>query len=438
MRLQRIRLLIILASLAIVGIIISQVFWIRKGLLINQTSFENAVVVTLERVADNIWVRFTNQTGERPKVMRISPRSYLVKMEAPIDLNYLDNQLRSEFTNPFHKIDFTYDVIEAETDVVVFSDTILVDINDEAFLPAKYLPNLTEAEYYFKVNFPQRPLVPSLMITIWATAIIILTTVIIFFTYTLFVIFRQQRLSEFQNNFINNLAHEFKTPLSTIGISANVLSEPEIIHEPERLKVYSSIILLENERLKGQVNKILELAKLENREVILRNEPIDVCQMIEEIIPAFTVQLESRQGTLVRDCPDMPCIVIADRVHLRNVINTLLDNALKYTEGPPQIKLGVQCSDKMVHISVSDSGIGISKEYHRRIFEKFFRVPTGDVHNVKGYGLGLSYVKMIAKASGWKLGLQSELNKGSTFTVGIPLNHENSNEYTEETQDPVR
>jgi two-component system phosphate regulon sensor histidine kinase PhoR len=328
--------------------------------------------------------------------------------------------------------------LEAETDVVVFSDTILVDINDETFLPSKYLPNLTEAEYYFKVNFPQRPLVPSLMITIWATAIIILTTVIIFFTYTLFVIFRQQRLSEFQNNFINNLAHEFKTPLSTIGISANVLAEPGIIQEPERLKVYSSIILLENERLKGQVNKILELAKLENREVVLRHEPIDVCQMIEELIPSFMVQLDARQGTLVRECPDAPCIVQADKVHLRNVINTLLDNALKYTEAAPKIVLGVHCSDKMVHISVSDNGIGISKEYHRRIFEKFFRVPTGDVHNVKGYGLGLSYVNMIAKASNWKLGLQSELNKGSTFTIGIPLNHENNNEYTEETQNPVR
>ena len=162
---------------------------------------------------------------------------------------------------------------------------------------------LTESGYYFKVNFPQRPIVPSIMITIWATAILILTTVIIFFTYSLVVIVRQQRLSDFQNAFINNLAHEFKTPLSTIGISAGVLKEPEIIHDPKRLQVYSNIIELENERLKGQVNKILELARLENREIILRKEPINLRQLLEEIVPPLWYSWRP-EGKFHKECPD--------------------------------------------------------------------------------------------------------------------------------------
>ncbi|HAE14678.1 MAG: HAMP domain-containing histidine kinase [Chitinophagales bacterium] len=422
MKIPRIRVLIMLAAIAIIGIVITQVFWIRKGLLINQTSFENAVVVTLDRIANNIWLKPDIPVGDRPQVIRISPRSYLVQMNMPIDLNYLDNQLRGEFTNPFHKIDFTYEVFEHSTDMMVFSDSVYVELADDDFHEARYLPNLTESGYYFKVNFPQRPIVPSIMITIWATAILILTTVIIFFTYSLVVIVRQQRLSDFQNAFINNLAHEFKTPLSTIGISAGVLKEPEIIHDPKRLQVYSNIIELENERLKGQVNKILELARLENREIILRKEPINLRQLLEEIVPPFMVQLEAREGKFHKECPDTPCVVTADRIHLKNVINTLLDNALKYSEGTPEIGIRIHCGEKNIYIQVIDNGIGIPKEYHKRIYEKFFRVPTGDVHNVKGFGLGLSYVKMIAKAAGWKISLQSELNKGSTFSIGIPAN----------------
>ncbi|HQU77693.1 MAG TPA: HAMP domain-containing sensor histidine kinase, partial [Chitinophagales bacterium] len=153
-----------------------------------------------------------------------------------------------------------------------------------------------------------------------------------------------------------------------------------------------------------------------------RKEPINLRQLLEEIVPPFMVQLEAREGKFHKECPDTPCVVTADRIHLKNVINTLLDNALKYSEGTPEIGIRIHCGEKNIYIQVIDNGIGIPKEYHKRIYEKFFRVPTGDVHNVKGFGLGLSYVKMIAKAAGWKISLQSELNKGSTFSIGIPAN----------------
>ena len=420
MRYKRIRILILLAGFAIVGIIISQVFWIRKGLLINQVNFEEAVVTTLEQITAGMWQERGIEGDAARAVIRLSPRSYLVYINTPIDVNQLNNRLKKDFANPFHSIDFTYEVFQTGTDLVVFTDSIFIgQISDVE--EAKYLPNLTESDYYFKVNFPERALIPSLMISIWAAAIVILILVLGFFAYSIFVVRRQQRLSDFQTAFINTLAHEFKTPISTIGISANVLSEQDIASEPERIGVYSNIIRLENERMKGQVNKILELASLENREVQLRKEYIAVKQVLQEVTLGFDVQLAERNGKLERHCLDEDCYLLADKVHFVNVVNTLLDNAMKYTETDPVIVFSMHRHGDSLQMSIRDNGIGIPKEYQRKIFEKFFRVPTGDVHNVKGFGLGLSYVSLIVKAHGWEIAVSSEWGKGSTFVITMPV-----------------
>ncbi len=420
MRYKRIRILILLAVFAIVGIIISQVFWIRKGLLINQVNFEEAVVTTLEQITAGIWKQKGITDDPSTAVVRLSPRSYLVHINTPIDVNELNNRLKKDFANPFHNIDFTYEVYQTGTDLIVFTDSIFISQMSDVE-ESQYLPNLTESNYYFKVNFPERPLIPSLMISIWAAAIVILILVLGFFAYSIFVVLRQQRLSDFQTAFINTLAHEFKTPISTIGISANVLSEPDIAQEPERIGVYSNIIRLENERMKGQVNKILELASLENREVQLRREYISVKQVLEELTLGFAVQVEERNGRLDRVCLEQDFYIYADKVHFVNVFNTLLDNALKYTEADPHIVFTMARVGSELQMSIRDNGIGIPREYQRKIFEKFFRVPTGDVHNVKGFGLGLSYVHLIVKAHGWKISVSSELNKGSTFVITMPV-----------------
>ncbi|MBC8045398.1 MAG: HAMP domain-containing histidine kinase, partial [Fimbriimonadaceae bacterium] len=275
--------------------------------------------------------------------------------------------------------------------------------------------------YYFKVNFPQKPVVSSIMISVWIIAILILMASVFFFGYSLNVIFKQARLSEFQKNFINNLAHEFKTPISTIAISAEVLNEDDIITQPERLKSYSEIIKNENDRLKSQVNKILQLAKLESDEIILSEESFKLNETLQQIASSFSLTVEEEDGVIKTMFHSNGAMLHADKVHFTNVINTLLDNALKYTEAKPLIELISDDDENNIYISVKDNGIGIPKEYQPKVFDKFFRVPTGNVHNVKGFGLGLNYVKMIAKAHGWDVQLHSELNKGSIFTIIIPV-----------------
>lgn len=420
MNVTAIRWVIGLGIVAIVTIILSQAFWIRKGLLINQSNFENAVSVTLGQIAAKIEIANHGKKVTDNPVIRISPHAYLVAIEEPIDLNQLDYLIRSEFSNPFHKVDFIYQVYESTRDDLVFEETVTADTENSTIIYPTNLPNLTESTYYFKINFPQRPIVNSVMLFVWATSIVALTVVLAFFGYSIDVILRQQRLSKFQKNFINNLAHEFKTPISTIGISADVLLEPDIVLDPERLKGYATIIKNENNRLTGQVSKILELAKLEEVELELNLETFPVLPLIEEILQSFSIRVEEKGGRVIRDYNTQEDLITADRIHVQNVINTLLDNALKYNDKIPEITLTVGRDQKGLFISVADNGIGISKEFHRKIFEKFFRVPTGNVHNVKGYGLGLNYVKMIAKAHKWHIRLDSQIHKGSIFTIQMP------------------
>ncbi len=421
MPVQRIRWVIIFGVIAIITVIISQVFWIRKGLVINQGNFDTAVTNALDHIATRIEFQNHGKKITPHPVVRISPHSYEVRIAEEIDLNQLDYLIRNEFSNPFHKVDFMYQVFETNRDFLVFEQTVSAnEINATIVYPTN-LPKLTESTYYFKINFPERPIVNSVMLFVWTTSIIALAIVLVFFAFTFNVIIRQRRLSEFQKNFINNLAHEFKTPISTIGISAEVITDPEIVHEPERLMSYASIIKNENTRLTGQVSKILELANLENDELVLNEEQFHLHTLIDEILLSFEVRLEEKGGKLFRELNAKKDIVKADKVHLQNVINTLLDNALKYNDKPvPEVTLITAKDDTGILISISDNGMGIEKEYHRKIFEKFFRVPTGNVHNVKGYGLGLNYVKMIAKAHKWRLTIDSELNKGSIFTLIIP------------------
>jgi two-component system phosphate regulon sensor histidine kinase PhoR len=420
MNVKTVRWLILFAAIGFIGIVFSQVFWIRKGLLINQSNFEDAVILSLEVVAEKIELTNWGTRKSLHPVERISPRSYIVNITERIDANLLHELLNESFANPFHNIDFSYEIYSTVTNELVFADTVYINesvVEDEL----RTLPVFEKPEYCFKVNFPQKPVVSSIMISVWVIAILILMATILFFGYSLNVIFKQARLSEFQKNFINNLAHEFKTPISTISISAEVLNESSIVSEPERLKNYTSIIKKENERLKHQVTKILQLAKLESDEIILSKSEFNINEVIDQLANAFRVKLKENDGSIQTFYHSNGAMLKADKVHFENVINTLLDNAVKYTEKTPSIDLITDSDYENIYVSVKDNGIGIEKEYQEKIFEKFFRIPTGNVHNVKGFGLGLNYVKMIAKAHKWQVHVYSETSKGSTFTLVIPI-----------------
>jgi two-component system phosphate regulon sensor histidine kinase PhoR len=284
------------------------------------------------------------------------------------------------------------------------------------------LPNWSSSGYYFGVQFPNRETQILNQMGIWLFSTLVLLIVILFFGYTLFVILKQKRLSEIQRDFINTMTHEFKTPISTIAVSAEVLKDPAILHQPERLLSYTAIIENENNRLKHHVERVLQMARIQPggyREE-LKKEMTDLHELIRDTSASMGLGLAEKGGTLELDLQANPGSVMADRHHMANVLFNLLDNAIKYCNHTPHIRIATRTQSNTVLMTVTDNGIGISAENQNRIFEKFFRVNTGNVHNVKGFGLGLHYVQQIIHAHRGKISLTSTPGEGCCFTVTLP------------------
>ena len=283
------------------------------------------------------------------------------------------------------------------------------------------LPAWNDYAYYFGVQFPNREAHILNQMGIWTFSSGVLLIVIVFFGYTLFVILKQKRLSEIQKDFINNMTHEFKTPISTIAVSTEVLKDPAITQHPERLLNYTTIIEKENARLRQQVERVLQVAQMDKEDIGLRKEKVDVHAVIEEAISNTSAALQEKQGSISCALTARHHTVEADKMHLTNVLYNLIDNAIKYCSGAPHIVIRTLDAGKNLLLEVQDNGIGISRENQKRVFQKFFRVPTGNVHDVKGFGIGLNYVKTIIESHKGTVDLQSVFGNGSVFKIVLPL-----------------
>ncbi|MFC6999384.1 sensor histidine kinase [Rufibacter roseus] len=274
---------------------------------------------------------------------------------------------------------------------------------------------------YLRLNFPERHtavwqsiLAPTLISYLF-TFIIILT-----FYFTLSTILRQKKISEIKNDFINNMTHEFKTPIATISLALDALVNPKVRTDEARVDYYARIIKDENRRMHHQVEKVLQTAQMERNRIQLAFEQVDVHQLIKKATEPFQLHIEQRKGVLDLKLDASTPTVWADPGHLANMIANLLDNAIKYSPNTPNIVVQTSMISNGMHISVEDQGAGMSREAQKKVFEKFYRVPTGNVHNVKGFGLGLSYVKTMAEAHSGSIHVRSELGRGSKFTLWLP------------------
>jgi two-component system phosphate regulon sensor histidine kinase PhoR len=252
-------------------------------------------------------------------------------------------------------------------------------------------------------------------------AIFFTLMIITAFYITVNALLRQKKLSEIKNDFINNMTHEFKTPLATISLAVDALRNEKVAQDREKMNYFSSIIKEENKRMNKHVETILQAAVMDRQEITLNKQPLHVHNLIHEIMDNYKLQLEEK-GARAETCLDARYDFIeADPVHFRNLISNLVDNAVKYSKESLLIKIATYNTNKFIGIRIEDNGIGMSKETVRRIFEKFFRAHTGNIHNVKGFGLGLSYVKTVVDAHDGKIKVDSVLGKGSAFTLEIPL-----------------
>ncbi len=412
------RIVIILAAISIAGITATQIYWVRKAFDLKENQFNHDVVASLTSVATKIIEIGKTPSAANNPVKQLSTNYFVVLVNGPIDNNLLEFLLLTEFEKRHVTANFEYGIYDCAEKCMAGGNSVSPQkISNRTNL--KELPTWDNDGYYFGVMFSGVEANLLSQMGIWGFSSVVLLIVIFFFVYTLLVILRQRRLSEIQKDFINNMTHEFKTPISTIAISTQVLKDPGIIQFPERLLNYATIIENENHRLKQQVERVLQMARLEKEDLGLKKEICDFHDLIHEAVKNKSFQTNGNCFILKLEA--ISSLVMMDKLHLVNVLYNLLDNAIKYNQRTPEIQILTSIQNKMLQIEIQDNGIGIHKDNLKKIFDRFYRVPTGNLHDVKGFGLGLSYVKRIVAAHKGKITVNSEPGRGSRFTIQLPL-----------------
>ncbi len=414
------RIVIVLAAISIAGITATQIYWVRKAFDLKENQFNHDVVASLTSVAEKIIEIGRTPSAANNPVRQLSTNYFVVLVNGPIDSNVLEFLLQTEFEKRNINVNFEYGSYDGTEKCMAGGNSItLQKISNSNLTQISELPTWNNDGYYFGVMFSGVEANLISQMGIWGFSSIVLLIVIFFFVYTLLVILRQRRLSEIQKDFINNMTHEFKTPISTIAISTQVLKDPGIVQFPERLLNYATIIENENQRLKQQVERVLQMARFEKEDLGLKKEMLDFHDLIREAVKNKSFQTAGSSIQLFLDADTSS--VTVDKLHMVNVLYNLLDNAIKYNARGPEIQITTRSYQGMLQIEIQDNGIGIHKDNQKKIFNRFYRVPTGNVHDVKGFGLGLSYVKRIVEAHEGKITVSSEPKHGSRFTILLPL-----------------
>ena len=355
---------------------------------------------------------------------------YLFKKRSIYErVNYqvLDSLLRYEVKMKGIEIPFEYGISSLENPSYLhYASSMKYKVSglksDKDTYSVNLFPNdYSNSESYLRVYFPNQD--RYIIRNIWmmyATSLLLILVVLGCFYVAVSTIVKQKQLADIKNDFINNMTHEFKTPISTISLATQMLGDELVTASPSMFKRYLGIIRDENKRLGSQVEKVLQTAQMERGEVRLNLGTVNVHQIIERVLENISPQIELRDGIIDIDLQAENSEIQADEVHLTNIIFNLLDNANKYSPEKPIIKITTENTEKGLSIKVSDQGIGMTKESIKQIFEKFYRVPTGNVHDVKGFGLGLSYVKKMVEEHQGRINVVSKLGEGSEFEVVLP------------------
>ena len=419
MRMQQLRFVVLLGAISIIGIISVQSYFLFKAWNIREKQLTQSLVIALKSVAENICRLNQISMPYGNPVRQMTSNYFVVDVNSVLDANVLEYYLKSEFEKLNIRTDYEYAIYDCHTDRMVYGNYISDTGSGEKAKLGNNLPKYDKYLYYFGIHFPalRSTIAQDMAILFFFSSILFLS--LVFFVYAIFVILQQKRLSELQRDFINNMTHEFKTPISTINISADVISHPDILQEPQRLFKYGSIIKQENQRLNLLVEKVLQIARIEKGGIQLKKEHIDLNALIRTIVDNSRSNLKADvniEVILDQSIDKIP----ADVLHLTNIFHNLLDNAFKYAGDKPLIRIETIKNQNYIRIIFADDGPGIDPRYRKRIFQKFFRIPTGNVHDVKGFGLGLYYVKLICRAHKWKIWLDAEQKKGTKFIIEIP------------------
>ncbi len=425
-----IAIITIISSLSLIGVVVIQLLWANYALELRGEIFDNRVQIFLEEVVTKI-TNDNNSDGSNTPCPFVKDKNHTSCAESfikihNINIPKLDSIMKTEFCDRMKvNKDYVYGIIDYENNQLITCSNKLYEnelINTYHTFP---IPCFTNNENkLLGIYFPnQRAYILNRMIFLLIISTMFLLVVIVSFVLTVLILLRQKKLSEMKSDFVNNMTHEFKTPISTISLASEMLTKLSVLESKEKILQYANIIFDENARLKAQVEQVLQISVLDKKRFKLLKKEIDVHEIINAVVENFQLVVQQKNAVINLDLKAKPSIIFADAVHFYNILSNLIDNATKYSSETPIITISTKSINNGIIIIIEDNGIGISAENFKHIYKKLYRVPTGNIHNVKGFGLGLYYVKTMVEAHGGNIKLKSELKKGSTFEIYFPFNH---------------
>lgn len=412
--------IIIITSVSLAGIVSMQLFWVRNAISLQQQQLEHRISIALKSVINQLGNEGADTLGET----NCSPGCSMDKnMISVINPERLDSLLREEFKNLSIDLEYKYGIYRKPDSKFLMGDYKNYENEIIHYGHCTSLSCLMKEEcYILSVYFPnEKNYLTHRMIWWLVLSVTFLLIVIISFSYVILNLFRQKKLSEMKTDFVNNMTHEFKTPIATISLASEMLLKPNVNESSDKTIKYANIIYDENSRLKNQVEQVLQIAVLDKGTFKLKKQEVQLHEIISEAAENFEMHVMQREGKLSLELKAEKDTMEADPVHIINIINNLLDNASKYSPEILDIKVKTWNRENGIVLCVEDKGTGISHENQKHVFKKFYRVHTGNIHDVKGFGLGLYYVKTIVEEHGGSIALHSELKKGSRFEIFFPL-----------------
>ncbi len=463
---KSIYLIIGLIVTAIVGLIILQLRLIQTGLEVNKERYDRAIQSALKKVADEVEdeeedeIRLTLNNGYAggvpdglygelyigspsagllgARTIRISPNSFRLRaqfanrnLEERIDREAIHVQLQKELRNAGVSDDLEYGIYDTRQQRFISRNGRLLSpagsdtSRHQDLMHPDYVVSLFDEDASIpgeiRAYSPDKDsIIYSSLYGNFAVSLLFVLIILGCFIYTIYVILMQKKVSEMKTDFINNMTHEFKTPIATISLATDSIVSPRISGDPEKVQRFARIIKQENKRMNDQVEKVLQMAKLDKSRLNLNLTAVDLNDVVQSAVEYISLQVEPRGGTVTTRLDADPSVVEGDLTHLSSLVNNLLDNANKYSPETPRIIVSTTNVPRGVQVTVTDHGLGMTREARKNIFDRFYRVHTGDRHDVKGFGLGLSYVKTITEVHDGTIEVRSELGKGSSFIVTFP------------------
>jgi two-component system phosphate regulon sensor histidine kinase PhoR len=419
MRSATLKWIVLVSTLLVAVIVIVQLYWLEKVYSLEEKQFNTNIVKSIRGLFEDMELVDSPALELKKLIEQTDANTFLVRIDSIPPQDTLIYYLTNEFQ------DFG---VLADCRMSVYDDSLRRYVYD-VYLPTAASKHplsrganptaVTKAYPYILLYFPHREQYILAELTFWLVAAILLLISLVAFAASLFYLYRQQTLNEIQKDFVNNFTHEFRTPLAVMKLAADVLINPLILKQPERLKKYSSIVKEQTEHLQHQVERLLKTAASDNNKLQLEKETFTLNELVNDVLHQIEPMIREKEVKVELDLEEDNIEIFADRSHIAMVLVNLLENAIKYSDRPHVVIKTVGLNDEL-SISVKDNGVGIEKKYTKHLFKKFFRVPTGNVHNVKGFGLGLNFVKKVVDSHRGKIIVNSLPGIGTEFKILLP------------------